>query len=95
MRDISFRTIGGAGQRIFTTENGNHIIDVSLGRLTDLEDLNAALTVLAGVIGHGLFLDLAEFALIGSADGRVRRIDAESERDVGRDDSNGKNGTAS
>ena len=85
--DLSLRTVGGVGRRPVVTENGNHIVDLSLGRVRDPHELDGALSVIAGVVGHGLFLDLAGLALIGSADGRVRQIEAPSERfDLGPDD---------
>ena len=71
---ISLRSIGGAGRRLFTTENGNHIIDLSLGEIADPDALDGTLSIISGVVGHGLFLDHVTFALIGSADGAVRRI---------------------
>ena len=89
VKAISLRSIGGVGRRLFTTENGNHIIDVTFGRIANLEDLDVTLSVIAGVVGHGLFLDVANFALIGSADGGVRRIGAPSLVD------NNDNGAAS
>lgn len=75
-RDITIRSIGGAGQRPFQTENGNRIIDMSLGEYRDLNELSAGLTIIPGVIAHGLFLGLADLAFIGAKDGTVRRVDA-------------------
>ena len=95
VRDISLRSVGGAGQRIFTTENGNFIVDVTLGKISKLEDLDDSLSVIAGVVGHGLFLDLADFALIGSADGGVRRINAEPWKQGAPDNSGEEDGKAS
>ncbi len=91
-RDISIRSVGGAGRHMLTTENGNHIIDVSLGEISDLVDLDVELSMIAGVVGHGLFLDVADFALIGSADGRVRRMESVTPDDggPGETDGNGK-----
>ena len=95
VRDISLRSIGGTGRRIFTTENGNFIVDVSLGKASKLEDLDNSLSVIAGVVGHGLFLNLADFALIGSADGLVRRINAEPWEQDAPDSSEEEDGKAS
>ncbi len=74
-RDVALRSIADAGQRPFLTENGNYIIDVRLRELVDLRRLDTMLTIIPGVIGHGLFRRLADFALVGSEDGSVRRVD--------------------
>ncbi len=95
VRDVSLRSVEGAGRRIFTTENGNFIVDVSLGKASTLEYLDNSLSVIAGVVGHGLFLDLADFALIGSADGGVRRINAEPWKQDAPDNTGEEDGKAS
>ena len=89
VRDISIRSVGGAGKSMLTTENGNYIIDVSLGEIADLAELDVELSMIPGVVGHGLFLDVADFALIGSADGRVRRIEPETPTVGGSEETNG------
>jgi ribose 5-phosphate isomerase A len=53
------------------TDNGNLIYDVACGRIEEPAALAAALKSITGVVEHGLFLDLAEQALIGTATGVV------------------------
>lgn len=56
------------------TDGGNLIYDVSCGRIADPALLAASLKAVTGVVEHGLFLDLADEALVGAADG-VRRLE--------------------
>ncbi|KRB40126.1 ribose-5-phosphate isomerase RpiA [Phenylobacterium sp. Root700] len=53
------------------TDNGNLIYDAACGRIEDPAALAAALKSVTGVVEHGLFLDLADVALVGTADGVV------------------------
>jgi ribose 5-phosphate isomerase A len=53
----------------FITDGANLIFDVSCGQISDPTGLAAALKATTGVVDHGLFLDLAEFALLGTDDG--------------------------
>lgn len=58
---------GGAAP--YVTESGNRILDASFGRIPDPEALAGRLSRIPGVVEHGLFLQLADLALIASADG--------------------------
>ena len=60
-----------------------------LGEIPDLVELDVELSLIAGVVGHGLFLDVADFALIGSADGRVRRMESVLRDDGGPGETDG------
>ena len=51
------------------TDGGNLIYDAACGRIEEPAALAFALKSVTGVVDHGLFLDLAELALIGTADG--------------------------
>ena len=51
------------------TDGGNLIYDAACGRIEEPAALAAALKSVTGVVDHGLFLDLAEQALIGTANG--------------------------
>ena len=62
------RTKDGAPVR---TDGGNLIYDAACGRIEEPATLAFALKSVTGVVDHGLFLDLAELALIGTADGVV------------------------
>lgn len=53
------------------TDGGNLIYDVPCGRIGEPAILAAALKSVTGVVDHGLFLDLADRALIGGPDGVV------------------------
>jgi ribose 5-phosphate isomerase A len=53
----------------FVTDNGNLIYDVACGRIPDPAALGSALKSVTGVVEHGLFLDLADLAIIGGPDG--------------------------
>ena len=46
------------------TDGGNLIYDAACGRIEEPAALGAALKSLTGVVEHGLFLDLADLALI-------------------------------
>ena len=51
------------------TDGGNLIYDAQCGRIEEPAALAAALKSVTGVVDHGLFLDLADRALIGGPDG--------------------------
>ena len=53
------------------TDNGNVIYDIAFGAIVDPEGVEALLKSLTGVVEHGLFIGLAERALIATADGVV------------------------
>ncbi|MFC3069546.1 ribose-5-phosphate isomerase RpiA [Phenylobacterium soli] len=54
------------------TDGGNVIYDAACGRIEDPAALAAALKSVTGVVDHGLFLDLADLALVGTVDGVIR-----------------------
>ena len=55
----------------FVSDNGNLIYDAPCGAILDPPGVEAALKSITGVVEHGLFLGLAEQALIGTDDGVV------------------------
>lgn len=57
----------------FITDGGNLIFDVACGAIHDPAGLAHELKSLTGVVDHGLFLDLAEVALLGTDTG-VRTV---------------------
>jgi ribose 5-phosphate isomerase A len=61
-------TDGGAP---FVTDGANYIYDAPCGAILDPPDVEAALKSITGVVDHGLFLGLAERALIGTDEGVV------------------------
>ena len=58
-----------AGTTPFRTDSGNHILDVSLGRIPDPERLAHEIDAIPGAVEHGLFIGLASAAIVGSGDG--------------------------
>ena len=57
-----------AGQP-FVTDGGHFILDASFGRIPDARALSNALHAIPGVVEHGLFIGLADLAVIAGADG--------------------------
>lgn len=51
------------------TDNGNYIVDVDFGVITDAQELNRQLKLITGVIGTGLFIGMADIVYLGKADG--------------------------
>lgn len=58
-----------AGGQPFVTDGGHAIVDARLGRIPDPEALSAALWAVPGVVEHGLFLGLADLAILAEAHG--------------------------
>ena len=63
---IALRSTGGAA---FVTDNGNRVLDASFGRIPDPEALAERLAGIPGIVEHGLFLGLADLALVASPEG--------------------------
>ena len=57
----------------YVTDEGHHILDCSFGEIPDPPALAARLCGIPGVVEHGLFIGMAEMALIGK-DGRVIQL---------------------
>jgi ribose 5-phosphate isomerase A len=71
----------GAGGPLVTDE-GHHILDLHLRRIGDPAALATALNALPGVVEHGLFIGMADAAIVGHPDGGaelVRRAGGEPE----------------
>ena len=62
--------IGPKGEPL-VTESGNFILDCSFGRIEDPEALDEALKLIPGVVENGLFLDLADAAIIAGPEGVI------------------------
>jgi ribose 5-phosphate isomerase A len=54
----------GAGGEIFVTDNGNYIFDCKFPEIADPRELNQKLAIRAGIVESGLFIDLAQTAII-------------------------------
>jgi ribose 5-phosphate isomerase A len=59
---------GGDGHA-FVTDGGHWIIDAALGRIDDPKALARALSGIPGVMEHGLFIGLAQTAILAGTDG--------------------------
>jgi ribose 5-phosphate isomerase A len=62
---------GGANP--FVTDEGHHILDCTFGKILDPAALANQLKAIPGVVEHGLFIGMAEMALIGK-DGKVVQL---------------------
>jgi ribose 5-phosphate isomerase A len=65
--DIKLRA-GKDGQPV-VTDSGNYLFDCAFGRIDHPEMLDEALKFVPGVVEHGLFLGIADAAIISGADG--------------------------
>jgi len=62
-------TLRVSNGRPFTTDSGNLILDCAFGRIADVTALSAALSITPGIVEHGLFIGMADLAIIGTASG--------------------------
>ena len=67
--DITLRV--GADGNPFITDSGNFILDCAFGSIADPEALDEALKYVPGVVENGLFLGIADGAIIAGPDGIV------------------------
>ena len=74
----AFAQIGVSGQmgvrkgrdgHVFVTDGGHWIVDAHLGRITDAPRLAGLLSLIPGVVEHGLFIGLASTAVLAGAQG--------------------------
>lgn len=57
----------------YVTDEGNYILDCACGEIDDPAAVAASIRQIVGVVEHGLFLNMAEMALI-AGDGGVREL---------------------
>src|SRR5437773_1229895 len=62
-----------ASGEAFRTDNGNHILDARFRSLASAEKLAGQIDAIPGVVGHGLFLKMADLVLVGTGK-RVRTL---------------------
>ncbi|CAN1721088.1 Ribose-5-phosphate isomerase A [Hyphomicrobium sp. 1Nfss2.1] len=74
--DIKVRMLSDGSP--FRTDSGNLILDCHFGRIEDPEELDEALKLVPGVIENGLFIGIADLAIIAAPDG-VLLIGAEDD----------------
>ena len=58
---VAFRLASG---ELLVTDEGHYIVDASFGRIHDAKALSDALLSIAGVVQHGLFLGMADTAIV-------------------------------
>jgi ribose 5-phosphate isomerase A len=54
---------------VFVTDGGHWIVDAHLGRIGDAPRLAVLLNAIPGVVEHGLFIGLADTAVLAGANG--------------------------
>ena len=64
-------SLRGAGTP-FVTDEGHHILDCTFGEISNPAGLAERLRAIPGVVEHGLFIGMAEMALIGKDGGVVQ-----------------------
>ena len=62
----------------FVTDEGHYILDCAVPDGADVDELGLALKGVPGVVEHGLFIGMAERALLGTPDGGVEELTARS-----------------
>jgi ribose 5-phosphate isomerase A len=85
----AIRALEGLGARVilrrgtdgqtWVSDNGNYILDCCFGLIPDPGALQKALLAIPAVVDSGLFLHMAEMAIVGQADG-VRLLQRGSNR---------------
>jgi ribose 5-phosphate isomerase A len=63
------------GSDPYVTDEGHYILDAPIPASADPASLAAALASVPGVVEHGLFLGMADLALLGREDGTVERLE--------------------
>ena len=67
-----------AGDALFVTDEGNHILDLHLGRIGNARQLSLVLNQVPGVVENGLFIDICDVIVTGHGDGSVEMRDINS-----------------
>ncbi len=66
LRDLGCRPVPYAqNDRLFLTDNGNHILDCQIDPIADPTGLEMNIRAIPGVVGTGLFLGMADTVLVG------------------------------
>ena len=73
---VALRT---APDTLFVTDEGNHILDLHLGRIGNARQLSLVLNQVPGVVENGLFVDICDLCITGHADGRIETRDIHSD----------------
>ncbi|HDP97464.1 MAG TPA: ribose 5-phosphate isomerase A [Euryarchaeota archaeon] len=62
------------GGKPFVTDNGNYVIDCKFAEIKNPSDLEFKIKSIAGVVETGLFIGIADEAIIGMEDGSTRSM---------------------
>jgi ribose 5-phosphate isomerase A len=66
LRDLGCRPVPySQNDRLFLTDNGNHILDCQIDPIEDPTRLEMSIRAIPGVVGTGLFLGMADAILVG------------------------------
>jgi len=65
----------GTARVPFVTDGGHHLLDCDVAPITGPAALAEAIKATTGVVEHGLFVGIADRALVVDADGTVRALD--------------------
>jgi len=65
--ELRLRTV--ADGKPYITDNGNLILDCHFGRIDAPEELDEALKLVPGVVENGLFIGIADLAIVAGSDG--------------------------
>jgi ribose 5-phosphate isomerase A len=63
------------GSEPYMTDEGHYILDARIPPEAEPASLADALHRVPGVVDHGLFLDMADLALLGNPDGTIERLE--------------------
>lgn len=63
------------GEALYKTDNGNYIADCHFEMIDSAPKLALALQGITGVVEHGLFIGIADLAIIGKKDGSIEIIE--------------------
>ncbi len=66
------------GDSLYVTDEGNHILDLHLGRIGNPRQLALILNQIPGVVENGLFIDICDVIITGHGDGKVEVHDINS-----------------
>jgi ribose 5-phosphate isomerase A len=63
---VSLRERGG---EVAVTDQGNYVLDCAVGEIADPARLGESLAAIPGVLGHGLFVSMADEVIVGRDEG--------------------------
>jgi ribose 5-phosphate isomerase A len=62
------------GVGLYVTDNGNYILDCECGQILQPDELERSLKLTTGVVDCGLFVGIADTAIVASDDGSIRVV---------------------